>query len=226
MEALLQGARDRGQKIIINIANSYPCNYWDGHTFNHELFVSDVTSRVDTVAPFYPDTVIGLMLLNEPHDPQEECQPGIPSIELYNATRDIRAAFAEAGVGDILLGFCAPPTYIESGLSPSQASDGTITLSFLQWTPIRGEFDEWAEPAQAAAARMSAGGFRHWLIYSVNSEFASDQEVLDMNTWACQQEDAVQVWWYNWGDETGPKVTIPLARFLEVRAVCNANTFP
>ncbi len=223
IETLLQAAQDDGQTIIINVTDSYPCEYWDGSTFEHDYFVGDVTAKVDNVAPFYPDTVVGLMLLNEPHDPQPECQPGIPAINLYNAAKEIRAAFANAGAGDILIGFGAPADYFESGLSPAQAQDGTINFSWASWISSRGDFDVWAAPVQAAAASMSAGGSKHWIVYSVNSFQASDQEVLDMNTWACQQDDALQVWWYSWTDPDGPKTTISLSNFLAVREICDGN---
>jgi len=223
IQMLLEAARDDGQTIVINVTDSYPCEYWDGSIFEHDHFVGDVTDKVDNIAPFYPDTVIGLMLLNEPHDPQPECLPPIPAIHLYNAARDIRAAFANAGAGDILIGFGAPPDYFANGLPPAQAQDGTINFSWASWISSRGDFDAWAAPVQAAAASMSAGGSKHWIVYSVNSYQASDQEVLDMNTWACQQDDALQVWWYNWTDPGGPKATISLNEFLAVREICDGN---
>ncbi len=222
-EEILQAARDHALRIVVSLADTNPCTYWDGSNFDHDSFVGDVLNHVETVAGYYPDTVIGVLLLNEPHDPLPECEPEIPPIYLYNAAKDIRAAFAEEGAGDIPLGFWARPLYIERGLSDSQARDGTITLSFLQWRSGKDPFDLWAAEHKAAAARMSEDGFRHWIVYSVNCEGTSDQEVIQMNTWACGQDDAFEVQWHNWRLSDGPKDTIPLAHFLAVRAVCDAN---
>jgi hypothetical protein len=216
VEPFLQAARDDNFKIVVNIANSYPCAYWDGVNFDKDSLVSDAANLIPKIVEYFPDTVIGVMLLNEPHDPQTDCQPGIPSNHLYNAAREIRAEFAKHGAGDIYLGFGSHPIYIESGLSTAQSTDGTINLSFVQWHPGKGSIESWAAPQQAAAARMG-----HKLLYSVNTRSTSEEEVLAANTWQCQQTDALSVWWYSWGDVDGPKNSFSLDSFLSVAESCN-----
>ncbi len=220
IDILLSEARDHDYRLIVNIGQSYPCVYWDGQTFDGAAFVNEVLGRADNIAPFYPDTVVGIILLNEPHDPQPECQPGIPPQYLYNAAQQIRAGLAAYGMEDIYLGFGSPPNFIEEGLSEAQARDGTINLSFAQWSDSI-DFNAWVDIVQGAASRMSEGGHPHKIVYSINSLKFTSQELIDFNMWACVQGDAFTVTWWHWNLIDGPKDQISLSQFQSVRDVCD-----
>ena len=238
-DTLLKAAKDNGHRIVVSTGKSYPCTYWNGSTFNSTLFVSDTAALLPTVVKYWPATVVGLQLLNEPHDPQPECKPGIPVKYLYDSVKQIRSYLSSnyesshPGISKMYIGFDAPPTYFEDGLkgdSARSSTDGTINLAMIQWTPRKGggatateKAIAWAAPQKAAAARM---GMR--LNYSVNTRDASLAETLEVNKWECQQTDALEVWWYNWSDKGGTNAVShgfegTLADWQTVRDICSQH---
>ncbi len=238
-DLLLKTAKDNSRRIIASTGKSYPCTYWNGSAFNTALFVSDTEALLPTVVKYWPNTVIGLQLLNEPHDPQPECKPGIPVKYLYDAVKQIRSYLAKnydsshPGVSQMYIGFDAPPTYFEDGLkgdATRSSTDGTINMAMIQWTPRKGtgstptqQAINWAAPQKAAAARM---GMK--INYSVNTRDASLAETIEVNKWECQQSDALEVWWYNWSDKGGTRAVShafegSFSDFQAIRNVCNGK---
>lgn len=211
-ETVLSLARSKGKKLIVSITESYPCKYWDTQTFNGTLLDTDASYLVPTVAKYYPDTIIAVMILNEPHDPQAACHTPIPQQSLYDAAKKIRARFATLGKGTIPLGFGAPATYFDGKMT----ADGTVTLANSQFSPQRGTIASFISTQEGAAKRM---GMKLYL--TVNASKTGAQ--LDDNlVTVCQTADlttTIMTGYWSW-NENGGNQSIPLSDFTKVRSAC------
>lgn len=219
---LLDAARANGVKVMASMGQSDPCSYWDGSTFNTTQLVADISALLPTLKNYYPDTVQGIQILNEPHNPSR-CTV-VPVRSLYDAAKQIRTAMAANGMAGALFGYNTPATFIEGGLTAAESQDGTIDMAFIQWHNGKGAVTSWATNEKAAASRMSAGGHKFWLTYSTNADANGSDTASSLTAlkWMCEQSDAVQVWWWSWNGAAAFKA-LPLADVQAVRTICDAH---
>lgn len=211
-DGLLKAAREHGNKIIMNVAYPDPCSYWDGAVLNQTQMVSDVNKFLPTIAS-YQDIVLGIMLLNEPHDPTR-CT-AVPASSLYGAAAAIRAEFGKYGIpADFPLGFGAPPEYF-SGV----AGDGVINLVNAQYAPKKGTISSYVSGQQATAASL---GIKLYL--TVNAVQDGTNTAADMK-YMCDNVDknrVLMVGYWSWNQEGGNQ-TQPLNDFVAVKEACEAR---
>ena len=214
VESILTTARNQGKKVIVNLAKSDPCYYWNSSTFNQTQFLSDVGVFVPTLSK-YKDVVIGILLLNEPHNPDRGCTP-VPPLELYNVAKLIRTTLlANVFSPSFLLGFGSHPAYFNS-----VPVDGTINFSNTQYAPQKGTIQEFLTSQETAASSV-----RQRLYFTVNA--LSDGINLDDDLlYICQnihRGRVAMVGYWTW-NTTGGNQTIPLSDLAKVKDACNGRT--
>ena len=86
----------QGRKVIINLGGSDPCPYWNGDTWDIAGFATAVNNLIPAIAP-YRDRIIGLLMLNEPDNPDGCPSQPVPARDLYDAAALIRPVLATNG---------------------------------------------------------------------------------------------------------------------------------
>jgi len=151
-ETLLQAAQAQGLRVKIGVGDMNPCRYWNSttFTFNYDLFMADSRADIAVAAKYWPDTIVVVSLLNEPHwinHPTAICVSGIPPKYLYELHKRVRAEFAKHGVVGIPIGPNSHPGYINSSigfpkyveppgggqLTEAQKGDGTIDVAWIYY---------------------------------------------------------------------------------------------
>jgi hypothetical protein len=209
-QSLLAAAKSNGKKVIVTAANSDPCYYWDGVTFNQSQTVADVVKFLPLIAE-YQDVVVGILLFNEPHNPDRGCAP-VPARVLYDAARAIRAEFSRYGLSPgFPLGYGSHPAYFET-----VAADGTINLSNTQYAPQKGTVQSFVSSQEATAASVG-----HKLYFTVNAEKDGTNVTADLD-YVCKNIDpsiTIMVGYWTW-TSTGGNQAVPLLDLSVVRDSC------
>ena len=181
---------DANYRILAAAAVSDPCYYYtdpfDANTWDVDAFVADIAARELEIREHFADgTLIGLVELNEPHNPdQDRCVP-VPPAKLSEAANAFWAVFESATLNrnTFLFGFWTPPTYLE-GVDVSG-----ISLAAIQYTGKGGvPIDQWALPLEQSAASQGI-----MLIYSANLYQLGVVDTVAANVWECSRPLAAMV---------------------------------
>jgi hypothetical protein len=202
--------RSQGYRVFASTGDSNPCSYMPGgpETFDSEALLSAIVAKCPQILEYAADdTLLGLLMLNEPHDPKD-C-PDVPVYKLEQVAAGFWAAFPELSPADFYFGFGAPPTYYEDGGGIPSAN-----LAFYQYSINDGPIEDNARPQQQSAARQ---GLK--LIYSANLYYLGVAGTVAANIWECQQTDGVMVslWTDRFIDDADA------SQFAAARSACEAR---
>jgi hypothetical protein len=214
----LENAREHGYRVFAAAAVfSPPCVYMpDGpENFDVDAMVAAIVARRSEILEYASDgTLMGLLELNEPHDPNCENWGGeagwkVPQWALYEVAERFWSAFPELSPDNFYFGYDTPPAYIEAG-----GGSPHINVAFIQYSTGKGELPAWAKPHQDSAARQ---GMK--LVYSANLDQLGVEGTVNTNIWECQQPDAVFVTFWRddfINDADGPK-------YEQAKAACDGK---
>ncbi|OGM14274.1 hypothetical protein A3A76_00270 [Candidatus Woesebacteria bacterium RIFCSPLOWO2_01_FULL_39_23] len=207
VESLFAAAKAEGSKVIASPSVSDPCYYWDGATFNQSQFVTDIKRILPSIVK-YKDTVIGIMVLNEPHDPTRCVK--IPASTLYNVAKAVRAEFVPNGLAsNFPFGYGVHPSYFLT-----VANDGTINFANAQYTPKKGTVQSFVTSQQADATTT---GMK--LYFTVNAtqdlNLASDLKYMCDNL---DKSRVLMVGYWTWGN-----TAVDFSTLLAARDSCKAR---
>jgi hypothetical protein len=147
--ARLDAARRAHMRVFIILERSRRNHQNADKSFSLAQWKNEIRafSGVD-FAPYVADgTVIGHMLIDEPHDPTNWNGAPIPF-----ATIDSAAAFSKELWPTLPTGVTSPPTFLGDG------SLRSLDWSYAQYRPNKGDLGTWLA-SQAEAARRSGLGF-------------------------------------------------------------------
>ena len=214
----LDEARNQGYRVFAAAAVfSPPCTYMpDGpENFDVDGMVADIVERRSEILEYASDgTLMGLLEINEPHDPNCENWGGepdwkVPHWALYEVAERFWAEFPELSPDEFYFGYDTPPSYIEEG-----GGSPDINVAFIQYSVGKGDLESWAKPQQESAARQSMK-----MIYSANLYQLGVDGTVSANIWECQQPDAVFVTFWRdefINEEDGPK-------YDQAKSACEGN---
>jgi hypothetical protein len=187
----MANARAHGYQVLGSTADSNPCDYMPNgpDSFDVDALMNYILGQRDNILEYAGDgTLMGIIELNEPHDPNCEEHGGqdwwtVPQWALYETAQRFWEAFPELSPATFYFGFGTPPTYIEAG-----GGSPDINLAFIQFSPNDGLIHEWAPEFQESAARQNMR-----LVYSANLDLLGLGPTVAANIWECQQSDAILV---------------------------------
>lgn len=224
-DAILAAAAKNNYGMIVNLGVADPCNYWDGATFDSGGLLGDVAKMVPTLEKYYPATVRGILLLNEPHNPRPVDQGGcvaIPPATLYSVAKMLRegdgktAGLNSTKLAGIPLGYGVHATYFDGKIS----GDGTITLANPQYAPGRGGTASQFMASQEAVARKL--GMKLYATVNANKSGDSlDDYLLEV----CRTVDpaiVIEVGYWTWTVDGGNQ-SVPLTSLTAVRDACSGR---
>lgn len=202
-------ARQKGYRVIAAAAVPNPCAHLVNGVFDVEEFVGEIVARKADILEYASDgTLMGLMELNEPHNPNGCFQVPVP--DLAAAADRFWQEFPELSPNTFYFGYDTYPTYIENG-----GGAPSVNLTGIQFSLGKGTIEEWATPEQASAARQ---GFK--MVYSANLYRLGIDAMVTANIWECNQADTVMV--TLWSDHY--VVDSDAAKFQTVLDACSNRT--
>lgn len=173
-----------GYKVFGVAANSNPCSHVFNNVFDVNEFINEIVARKSTILQYYNSgTLLGLLELNEPHNPTN-CSP-IPVLKLEEAAQAFWAAFPEVNKDNFLFGYWTPPTYIEAG-----GGAPAVNLTAAQYGLGKGTVEEFTASQLGSANRQNMK-----LVLSANLNQLGLTDTLAANAWECTQDTPLVTFW-------------------------------
>jgi len=201
-----------GRKVLLSIGSPNPCIYWaKGIAEPAEKYAAFINGFIDDNLAKYKDRLIGLLLLNEPDNPDQGCEP-VPPMDLYKAAGIIRPQLVAKGFPkDFPIGFgvAKGPMYFLNTVP----ADGTINLSALQYANQRGSLEAFMDTHLEHAADVG-----HKVYFTVNAARDGKAITSELLT-ICKRatpDRFLMVGYWKWSPQGGNQA-VPLSDLMAVK---------